>query len=72
MILFERFTQDGVKIAAALPISGITEVSPNAYQLEHSWIKYHDGITIRSMVVVGTVDEIVQRIHNIKQSYMGL
>ena len=68
MIIFERYTKDGVKIPIAIPISNIMEVSPNAYQAEHSWIKYNDGTTMRPMVVVGTVEEIVQRV---KQSYMG-
>ena len=71
MIILERFTQDGVKIPLALPISNIMEVSPNAYQAEHSWIKYKDGESIRSMVVVGTVAEIVQQVRETKQSYMG-
>lgn len=71
MIILERFTQDGVKIPLALPISNIMEVSPNAYQAEHSWIKYNDGATIRSMVVIGTVAEIVQQVRDTKQSYMG-
>jgi hypothetical protein len=69
MIIFERFTQDGVKIPLALPISNITEVSPNAYQPTHSWIKYKDGESIRSMVVVGTVAEIVKQVRDTKQSY---
>ena len=71
MIILERFTQDGVKIPLALPISNIMEVSPNAYQAEHSWIKYKDGDSTRSMVVVGTVAEIVQQVRETKQSYMG-
>jgi len=69
MILLEKFTQDGVKIPVALPINGIMEVTPNAYQPEHSWIKYSDGHSVRSMVVVGTVAELVQKVYNIKQSY---
>ena len=60
MIILERFTQDGVKIPLALPISNITEVSPNAYQPTHSWIKYK---------VVGTVAEIVKQVRDTKQSY---
>ena len=71
MILLEKFTQDGVKIPVALPINGIMEATPNAYHVAHSWIKYSDGQSVRSMVVVGTVEELVQRIHNIKRSYMG-
>tara|TARA_B110000211_G_C14032297_1_gene532749 strand:+ start:503 stop:721 length:219 start_codon:yes stop_codon:yes gene_type:complete len=71
MILLEKFTQDGVKIPIALPINSIMEATPNAYQPDHSWIKYSDGQSVRSMVVVGTVEELVQRIHNIKRSYMG-
>ena len=71
MIILERFTQDGVKIPLALPISNIMEVSPNAYLAEHSWIKYKDGDSTRSMVVVGTVAEIVQQVRDTKQSYMG-
>ena len=69
MILLEKFTQDGVKIPIALPINSIMEVTPNAYQPEHSWIKYSDGQSVRSMVVVGTVAQLVQKVYNIKQSY---
>jgi len=71
MIILERFTQDGVKIPLALPISSITEISPNAYQPTHSWIKYKEGNSTRSMVVIGTVAEIVQQVRDTKQSYMG-
>lgn len=69
MIILERFTQDGVKIPLALPINNIMEVSPNAYQAEHSWIKYKEGESVRSMVVVGTVAEIAHKVNRIKQSY---
>jgi hypothetical protein len=65
MILLEKFTQDGVKIPVALPINSILEVTPNAYQPEHSWIKYSDGQSVRSMVVVGTVEQLVQKVYNI-------
>jgi len=71
MIILERFTQDGVKIPLALPINNITEISPNAYQPTHSWIKYKEGNSTRSMVVIGTVAEIVQQVRDTKQSYMG-
>jgi hypothetical protein len=71
MILLEKFTQDGVKIPVALPINNIIEVTPNAYQCENSWVKYHDGVSPRSMVVVGTVAEVMQRVHSVKQSYRG-
>jgi hypothetical protein len=70
MILLEKFTQDGMKIPIALPISSIVEVTPNAYHAENSWIKYHDGSSlVRSMVVVGTVAEIAHKVHSVKQSY---
>jgi hypothetical protein len=72
MIVLNKFTQDGVKISVALPIASIIEITPNAYQCEHSWIKYHDGESPRSMVVEGTVAAIVEKIHLVKQSYMGI
>lgn len=69
MILFEKFTQDGIKIHLALAIANIVEVSPNSATTEHSWIKYWDGSQVRSAVVIGNVVDIVKRIQDIKASY---
>jgi hypothetical protein len=70
MILLEKLTKEGIKFPVALPIANIMEVTPNMYEPTHSWVTYKSSEGTRPMVVVGTVEEIVDKIHAVKQSYM--
>jgi len=58
MIVFKRVTQDGDEIEIGVPLTNISEVSPHKEVKDRVWVKYWNGSEIRSMVVIGTVEEI--------------